>query len=119
MKAPPALAHFLASIIAVATAASTAAAADDAPKLPPPAARAIDFAKDVQPILETHCYKCHGPKKQEASFRLDDPAAAKKGGDTGDDIVPGDSAGSLLILAVAGATDACNDGLRYGSVVDL
>lgn len=29
------------------------------------------FRKTVQPFLEQHCLRCHGPKKQEASLALD------------------------------------------------
>src|SRR5262245_7766043 len=32
----------------------------------------IDFARDIRPILSNHCFKCHGPAKQEAGLRLDD-----------------------------------------------
>ena len=34
-------------------------------------ARAVDFAKDVQPIFETSCYACHGSKLQMGGLRLD------------------------------------------------
>ena len=27
-----------------------------------PARAAVDFVKDVQPILETNCVRCHNPK---------------------------------------------------------
>ena len=30
-----------------------------------------DFEKDVRPILEAHCFKCHGPEKQKSDIRLD------------------------------------------------
>ncbi len=45
----------------------------------------VDFARDVQPILTQHCYKCHGPddKKRKAELRLDrraDAFAARKDG---------------------------------------
>jgi mono/diheme cytochrome c family protein len=80
-----------------------ASAADiDTWRLPPPAERKIDFAKDVQPIFAQHCYDCHGPKKHESGFRLDDKEAALRGGDNGPDLLPGKSAESLLIHAVAG-----------------
>ena len=29
-------------------------------ELPAPAKRKVDFVKDVQPILESRCYECHG-----------------------------------------------------------
>src|SRR5688500_16910351 len=77
-------------------------AADPADKLPPAAERTIDFEKDIQPIFANHCYGCHGPKKQEASFRLDEKEIALKGGDLGIAIVPGNSKESLLIHLVAG-----------------
>ncbi len=62
----------------------------------------VDFVKDVQPIFVEHCYQCHGPKRQEAAFRLDHKPSALKGGDLGVAIVPGKAADSLLIQAVNG-----------------
>jgi len=48
-------------------------AADDQPegKEKSSQAEAVDFARDIEPIFKTHCYKCHGPKKQEGGLRLD------------------------------------------------
>src|SRR5262245_13342798 len=37
--------------------------------LPSAAARKVDYAKDVQPILANNCYSCHGEKKQQSGFR--------------------------------------------------
>jgi len=31
----------------------------------------VDFAKSIQPILETSCLECHGPEKQKGKLRLD------------------------------------------------
>jgi len=31
----------------------------------------LDFTSEVRPILEAHCFKCHGPKKQKGDLRLD------------------------------------------------
>jgi mono/diheme cytochrome c family protein len=76
--------------------------AADVPELPPPAARKVDYAKDIQPIFAGACYSCHGDKKQQSSFRLDRKADAFKGGESGKDILPGKSADSLLIRYVAG-----------------
>lgn len=36
-----------------------------------PALGTIDFDKQVQPILEKRCFKCHGEKKQKGDLRLD------------------------------------------------
>ena len=43
----------------------------------------VDFIRDIQPILDAHCYECHGPKKTKNGLRLDLRAAAVKGGDSG------------------------------------
>jgi mono/diheme cytochrome c family protein len=64
--------------------------------------RKVDFVKDIQPIFTENCHSCHGPKKQEAAFRLDHKATALRGGELGPAIVPGKSAESLLIQLVAG-----------------
>jgi cytochrome c553 len=62
---------------------------------------AIDFAKDVLPILEDRCLKCHGPDKQKANLRLDRRAIMLKGGDSGlPSIVPGKPEKSFLIEVV-------------------
>jgi hypothetical protein len=70
--------------------------------LPRAATRSVDFARDVRPILAASCFSCHGPQKQRGGLRLDDGAAALKGGDGGPVLKPGDAAGSRLLLAVAG-----------------
>ena len=66
---------------------------------------AVDFIRDVAPLFERACHKCHGPERQRSDFRLDVKAAALAGGSIGGAIVPGDSAKSRLIDYVA-ATDA-------------
>lgn len=78
------------------------ARAADPLRLPPPVSRSVEFADDIRPIFETHCYRCHGSQRQEGGLRLDQKTGALKGGDLGPAIVPGDSAGSLLVQAVAG-----------------
>lgn len=57
----------------------------------------IDFARDIRPILETSCIRCHGPEKPKSGFRLDNRESALKGGEGDVDILPGDSAKSPLI----------------------
>src|SRR5438876_11450826 len=49
----------------------------------------IDFARDIQPILQKSCVECHGPEKPKAKLRLDSKEAAVKGGKDGVVIVPG------------------------------
>ena len=74
------------------------AAVIDTNQLPPAAAVQIDFARDVQPIFEQSCIRCHGPERPKSHFRLNNRESALKGGnENNDDIVPGDSAHSRLI----------------------
>ena len=73
----------------------------DLSKLPPPSLTAIDFVKDIQPILESSCLRCHGAVKPKGGFRLDTRDAALRGGTSGSAILPGRSAESRLIHAVA------------------
>ena len=36
----------------------------------------IDFAKDVRPVLETYCFKCHGGEKAKAGVKLHSAGSA-------------------------------------------
>ena len=69
----------------------------DVSKLPAAVARPINFANDIQPILEHACLKCHNANVSMSGLRLDDREHALKGGDLGADIVPGHSERSRLI----------------------
>jgi len=73
----------------------------DASKLPPAATSRIDFARDIQPIFDASCLKCHGPEKPKSKFRVNDRAELLKGGESGPAIVLGQSAKSPLIHYVA------------------
>ena len=85
-----------------AGATCTPATAQDASGRPPGASRTIDYAQDVKPILEARCYTCHGPKKQKAGLRLDEQAAALRGGSDGvEAILPGRGTESELVRRVA------------------
>jgi hypothetical protein len=71
-------------------------------RLPPAATVKISFDRDIRPILETSCLRCHGPEKPKSHFRLDNRESALKGGnENDDDIVPGDSSKSPLIHYIA------------------
>ncbi len=64
-------------------------------------ASAVDFKRDVQPIFESRCYECHGPKKEKAGVRFDRKATVFKGGDSGKPLViPGKSSESPLFQHV-------------------
>ncbi len=67
------------------------------------AARAADaefFETRIRPVLHEHCVECHGAKKQKGGLRLDSRAGLMQGGESGDAVVPGKPAESLLLKAV-------------------
>jgi mono/diheme cytochrome c family protein len=68
--------------------------ADDTP--------AVDYLRDIKPLLAARCARCHGPAQQQAGLRLDTGHGVKSGGDSGAAVVPGKAAESLLVQAVTG-----------------
>lgn len=62
----------------------------------------VDFAKDIQPILQQACYPCHGPEQTMAELRLDVKGLALRGGVSGPVIVPGNSQESRLVKRILG-----------------
>ena len=71
-------------------------------KLPPALSRPVEFARDIQPILETSCVKCHGRGKAKGDWRIDTRADFLKAGESGVSTLIGDSAHSRMIHLVAG-----------------
>ena len=68
-----------------------------------PAAWAVDFVRDVQPIFEAKCVKCHGGEKQKGGYRLDVKRIALTGGDNhAPNIVAGKAGESTLVKFVSG-----------------
>ncbi len=70
-----------------------------------PSSHKVDFLKDIQPIFEKNCYRCHGPEMQTKGLRLDSKQAAYTGGTSGKVIIPGNAAVSTLYKRVAGIGD--------------
>ena len=70
--------------------------------LPPPSRRTIDFRREVQPILEASCIKCHGRGKAKGDWKLDTRKTFLESGESGSTVVLGASAKSRLIHLVAG-----------------
>jgi mono/diheme cytochrome c family protein len=74
----------------------------DVSKLPPPARKTgVTYAKDIRPLLQNSCFKCHGEEKQKGNLRFDSLDAALKGGEGGKVIVAGKSDQSPMVIAVA------------------
>ena len=57
---------------------------------------AVDYQKQVKPILRQHCWACHGALKHEAGLRLDAAQLIRKGSDDRPVLVAGQPKKSLL-----------------------
>lgn len=91
----------LAATVSFATFAADHAKVDVS-KLPPAAKKdGVTFAKDIKPIFEKSCVKCHGAEKQKGKLRLDSLEATLKGGEDGEILKKGKSAESDLVLSIA------------------
>ena len=66
------------------------------------------FENKIRPLLVARCHRCHGPRKQEASLRLDSRASILQGGDTGPAMAPREPDQSLMI-----------DAIRYGDTFQM
>jgi uncharacterized membrane protein/mono/diheme cytochrome c family protein len=66
------------------------------------AADAVDFTRDVMPILKDTCVECHGPDKVKARLRMDSVEGLQKGGKSGALVKPGDPENSLMMRRVLG-----------------
>lgn len=55
------------------------------------------FAREVLPILERSCTKCHNPEKHKGDLDLTTAAGVQKGGENGAVLVAGDAPGSKLL----------------------
>ena len=64
------------------------------------------FNRLIKPILEDHCYECHGFDSRKGGLSLTHRAALLSGGDSGPTIVPGQPKASLLMEAVRYSGDA-------------
>ena len=69
-------------------------------------AESVDFAREVQPILQSRCMECHGPNDQSSGLRLDRRSSMLRGGDLGEPtIVPGKPTESFLLTVIRGDHD--------------
>ena len=56
------------------------------------------FQDQVRPILEEHCWDCHGPDTQESGLRLDTLAGWQAGGHSGKSLIVTEQPGSSYII---------------------
>src|ERR1022692_2409821 len=61
--------------------------------------RVVDFTRDVDPVLERSCIKCHSGEKPKARFSITSREALLKGGRSGEPaVVPGQGGDSQLVI---------------------
>ena len=100
-------------IACILTAASSSIAADkfnldklDLSKLPPAAEKKdLTYAKDIKPLLQSSCLRCHGEQRPKGNLRLDNIEGVLQGGKDGKVVVAGDSKHSPLVIAAAQIDD--------------
>ena len=90
----------LAAVAALALA--TTASAVDLSKLPPAAKQeGVTFDKDIKPLFEASCTKCHGAERPKAGLRLTTLENVLKGSKEGKILEVGNSEKSDLVISVA------------------
>ncbi len=77
------------------------------PKKPPAEQRPMDkgtvsFVRDIAPLLQRNCVRCHGGNRPRSGFSVETYNSLLRGGDRGDDVVPGKPEESLLVLLLQG-----------------
>lgn len=64
---------------------------------------AVDFARDIEPVLAKRCYQCHTGEKPEGGLSLATREGALKGGKSGRPaLVPGKASASYLVDLISG-----------------
>jgi hypothetical protein len=92
----------LITALAFATVSVMAAPLPDPSKLPPASTQqGVTFEKDIHPIFEDACVRCHGDQRPKANLQLGTIEGVMKGSKDGKVIVPGHSEKSPLVFAVA------------------
>jgi hypothetical protein len=75
---------------------------DAAAKLPAASTqKGVTFAKDIHPLFEASCVRCHSGDRPKAGLRLDTLENVLKGGKEGKVLTAGKSEDSLIVVAVA------------------
>ncbi|MCM8526071.1 MAG: c-type cytochrome [Lentisphaeraceae bacterium] len=68
--------------------------------------QAVDFKKDIAPIFEARCVKCHGAKKQKGEYRLSNAKDIVKAGESEEKpVVAGSPEKSYLVKLIAMTED--------------
>lgn len=66
---------------------------------------AVDFEKEILPVLRKNCLACHNQTRAKADLILETPATIARGGASGTAVVPGQPDRSLLFTSAAHRVD--------------
>ena len=72
------------------------------PIMPSTTTRQVVFEKEIRPILQNKCIRCHGRGKSRGGFRIDTRETILEGGNNGAAVEIGDSTGSYLVRLISG-----------------
>ena len=91
----------LITTLTFATFSVVAAPLPDPSKLPPVSKQeGVTFEKDIHPIFEEACERCHGDQRPKANLQLGNLEGVMKGSKDGKVVVAGHSEESKLVFAV-------------------
>lgn len=91
-----------AALVMTSMLGTTAFAGIDLSKLPAPSKQKdVTYAKDIKPLLDASCIRCHGAERPKAGLRLDSLDGVLKGSKEGPVVAKGDSAKSFLVEAIS------------------
>jgi hypothetical protein len=93
---------FASALVLGLTVTAVQAELGDASKLPPAAKQKVTFDKDIKPLFEKSCLKCHSGERPKSKYSMEKLDAIIKGGSSDDAaIIPGNSAKSPLVHYIA------------------
>jgi hypothetical protein len=68
--------------------------------------KGLTFEKDIKPLLDKSCVKCHSGDKPKSKYKVDSLAALIKGGESGDPaVIAGHSDKSPIVLYTSDAVE--------------
>jgi len=93
---------YIVTALSFAAGSLMAAPLPDPSKLPPAAKQeGVTFEKDIHPIFEDNCTRCHGDQRPKGGLQLTTLEGALKGGKDGKVVIPEHSEKSPLVFSVA------------------
>ena len=93
---------YLITALTFATVSVMAAPLPDPSKLPPASKQeGVTFEKDIHPMFEDACVRCHGDQKPKGNLQLTTIEGVMKGSKDGKILVSGHSEQSKLVFAVS------------------